>query len=187
MTITHNNLKTPRLMCSNHQDQRTACSRTSSFGLISRRTKMGTAPFSMTTRVWSLVPLAMLVNAQADSNCSAGLSSRWRNSTNLGTTPASITFWIGGLRSGKISDTGQESRDQREIGRVCHEQCSSPNLASIPAPPLYAVNTCVCSTRKQESCIKPFCCATDPPPTIQVHEVLLNSPLDTSRYGITLL
>lgn len=66
---------------------------------------MGTAPFSMTTRVCSLVPLAMLVNAHADSNCRAGLSSRCKNSTNFGTTPASMTFWIGGLRSEKDEAT----------------------------------------------------------------------------------
>lgn len=99
----------------------TACSRTSSLGLISRRTKIGTAFFSITTRVWSLVPLAMLVSAHADSNCRAGLSSRWRNSTNLGTTPASITFWIGGLRSGETSvkkDEGgikQGSEEKRKV------------------------------------------------------------------------
>lgn len=72
---------------------------------MSRRTKIGTAPFSMTTLVWSLVPLAMLVNAHADSNCRAGLSSRCKNSTNFGTTPASITFWMGGLRSENVNVT----------------------------------------------------------------------------------
>lgn len=91
----------------------TACSRTSSLGLMSSRTKIGTAPFSITTRVWSLVPLAMLVSAHADSNCKAGLSSRWRNSTNFGTTPASITFWIGGLRSGKTI----KHQERRGTGR----------------------------------------------------------------------
>ena len=43
----------------------TACSRTSSFGLARRRTKIGTAPKLITTRVCSLVPEAIFVNAQA--------------------------------------------------------------------------------------------------------------------------
>mmetsp|Transcript_21097 Transcript_21097/g.60192 ORF Transcript_21097/g.60192 Transcript_21097/m.60192 type:complete len:259 (-) Transcript_21097:507-1283(-) len=77
----------------------TACSLTSSFGLERMRTKIGTAPTSMTTLVWSDVPEAMFVNAQAASNCNAGLSSRCRNSTNRGTTPESMTCWIGGFFS----------------------------------------------------------------------------------------
>ena len=60
---------------------------------------MGTAPESITTRVCSDVPDAMLVSAHAASNCSAGVSSRCKNSTKRGTTPASITIWIGGFRS----------------------------------------------------------------------------------------
>ena len=45
----------------------TACSRTSSLG-ERRRTKMGTAPLSMTTPVFSDVPDAMFVSAHAASN-----------------------------------------------------------------------------------------------------------------------
>ena len=41
------------------------CSQTSSLGLDRRRTKMGTAPDSMTTWAWSEVPDTMLVSAQA--------------------------------------------------------------------------------------------------------------------------
>mmetsp|Transcript_27166 Transcript_27166/g.61396 ORF Transcript_27166/g.61396 Transcript_27166/m.61396 type:complete len:234 (-) Transcript_27166:271-972(-) len=77
----------------------TACSLTSSFGLISSCTKMGTAPFAITTRVCSDVPDAILVSAQALSNCNIGLSPICRNWTNRGTTPAAITSSMGGDRS----------------------------------------------------------------------------------------
>mmetsp|Transcript_15658 Transcript_15658/g.27075 ORF Transcript_15658/g.27075 Transcript_15658/m.27075 type:complete len:257 (+) Transcript_15658:2072-2842(+) len=77
----------------------TACSRTSSLGDDSSCTNMGTAPESMTTLVWSEVPDATLVSAQAASNCSCGASLFCRNSTNLGITPCLITSSIGGLRS----------------------------------------------------------------------------------------
>ena len=87
--------ESPAMLPSAH----TACSRTSSLGLIRRRTKMGTAPTSMTTLVWSEVPEAMLVRAQAASNWRAGLSSLCKNSTKRGTTPASMTCWIGGFFS----------------------------------------------------------------------------------------
>jgi hypothetical protein len=46
-----------------------ACSRTSSLGELRSLTKMGTAPHSTTTLVFSDVPDAMLVSAQAASNC----------------------------------------------------------------------------------------------------------------------
>ena len=52
------------------------CSLTSSLGEMRSWTKMGTAPSAITTLVWSEVPDAMLVSAQAASNCSGGLS--WR-------------------------------------------------------------------------------------------------------------
>mmetsp|Transcript_11584 Transcript_11584/g.34119 ORF Transcript_11584/g.34119 Transcript_11584/m.34119 type:complete len:219 (+) Transcript_11584:1047-1703(+) len=77
----------------------TACSRTSSFGDKSNLQKMGTAPSSITTRVWSEVPDAMFVSAQAASNCNAGASSFCKNCTKRGTTPASMTVWMGGFRS----------------------------------------------------------------------------------------
>mmetsp|Transcript_22697 Transcript_22697/g.62659 ORF Transcript_22697/g.62659 Transcript_22697/m.62659 type:complete len:200 (-) Transcript_22697:88-687(-) len=77
----------------------TACSRTSSLGDASRDTKMGTAPASITTFVWSEVPEATLVSAHAASNCSCGASGFCRNSTNLGTTCVLMTSSMGGLRS----------------------------------------------------------------------------------------
>ena len=64
----------------------TACSRTSSMGECSSWTKMGTAPASITTLVWSLVPEATFVRAQAASNCSCGRSPRCRNCTKRGIT-----------------------------------------------------------------------------------------------------
>ena len=45
------------------------CSWTSSYSAFSSSMKMGTAPVSMTTLVWRKVPEAMLVSAQAASNC----------------------------------------------------------------------------------------------------------------------
>lgn len=50
----------------------TACSRTSESGLRSSCTKMGTAPASITARVWSGVPDATFVSAHAASNWSCG-------------------------------------------------------------------------------------------------------------------
>lgn len=49
------------------------CSRTSSLGDCSSCTKMGTAPSSMTTLVWSDVPDATLVSAHAASNCAGAV------------------------------------------------------------------------------------------------------------------
>ena len=100
----------------------TACSRTSSLGLSRSRTKMGTAPTSMTTLVCSLVPLAMLVRAHAASNWSAGLSSLCRNSTKRGTTPESMTCWMGGFFS----------IDRRRRNCVVH---SVWIVASVPMTP----------------------------------------------------
>ena len=88
----------------------TACSRTSSTGDESSSMKMGTAPASMTTCVCSDVPDAMFVSAQAASNCAVryaiGPRRTWiiecglrRNSTKRATTPHSMTFSMGGLRS----------------------------------------------------------------------------------------
>jgi len=104
------------------------CSRTSSLGEARSCTNIGTAPWSITTLVFSDVPEAMFVRAQAASNysnfhlirfssiynnkkkkqtvkgiyntCNCGKSSLIRNWTNRGTTPACITSSIGGLRSG---------------------------------------------------------------------------------------
>ena len=87
--------ESPAMLPSAH----TACSRTSSFGLSSSWTKIGTAPLAMTTRVCSDVPDAMFVSAHALSNCSIGLSPHCRNCTKRGTTPAAITSSIGGERS----------------------------------------------------------------------------------------
>ena len=87
--------ESPAMLPSAH----TACSRTSSFGLLSSCTKIGTAPLSITCAVWSAVPEAMFVRAHAASNCSCGFACAVRNSTKRGTTPDWITSSIGGLRS----------------------------------------------------------------------------------------
>ena len=60
---------------------------------------MGTAPESMTAPVFSEVPDAMLVSAHAASYWSCGNSSRFRNSTKYGTTPARITSSIAAART----------------------------------------------------------------------------------------
>mmetsp|Transcript_18048 Transcript_18048/g.46638 ORF Transcript_18048/g.46638 Transcript_18048/m.46638 type:complete len:268 (-) Transcript_18048:483-1286(-) len=62
--------ESPAMLPSAH----TACSRTSSLSESSSCTKMGTAPFEITSRVCSDVPDAMLVSAHAASNWRAGLS-----------------------------------------------------------------------------------------------------------------
>ena len=51
----------------------TACSQTLAWLDSSSLTNLGTAPALTTAFVWSLVPEAMLVRAQAASNCSSGL------------------------------------------------------------------------------------------------------------------
>mmetsp|Transcript_21094 Transcript_21094/g.42842 ORF Transcript_21094/g.42842 Transcript_21094/m.42842 type:complete len:229 (+) Transcript_21094:1541-2227(+) len=77
----------------------TACSRTSSLGELRSCTNIGTAPRSTQTCVCSEVPEAMFVNAHAASNWSVGRCHLERNSTNLGTTPAFMTCWMGGFLS----------------------------------------------------------------------------------------
>mmetsp|Transcript_39101 Transcript_39101/g.93429 ORF Transcript_39101/g.93429 Transcript_39101/m.93429 type:complete len:208 (+) Transcript_39101:1211-1834(+) len=77
----------------------TACSRTSSFGDCKSCTKIGSAPCSTTTRVWSAFPEAMLVSTHAASNCRSGRLISFRNWTKRGTTPALITSEMGGFCS----------------------------------------------------------------------------------------
>ena len=50
-----------------------ACSATTGWGEPNREMKPATAPALPTAFVWSDVPDAMLVSAQADSNCRSGL------------------------------------------------------------------------------------------------------------------
>ena len=105
--------ESPAMLPSAH----TACSRTSSFGLESSCTKIGTAPLSMTCAVWSAVPEAMFVSAHAASNCSCGFACAVRNSTNRGTTPLWMTSSMGGLRSIESSLRNH----------VTPESCASPS------------------------------------------------------------
>ena len=95
----------------------TACSATTGWGEPSRAMNPATAPALTTALVCSDVPEAMLVRAQADSNCKSGLykikvrtvlykhgkdsyfETRLRNSTSLGTTFALMRMSMGGLRS----------------------------------------------------------------------------------------
>jgi hypothetical protein len=55
----------------------TACSTKFVTGDERRFTSKGTAPALTTSIVWADVPEAMLVRAQADSNCIAGLKIKW--------------------------------------------------------------------------------------------------------------
>ena len=87
--------ESPAMLPSAH----TASSRTSSFGDVSSCTKMGTAPWAITTCACSDVPELMFVSAHAASNWSVGLSAHCMNCTKRGTTPAAITSAIGGERS----------------------------------------------------------------------------------------
>lgn len=57
------------------------------------------APASTTARVCSEVPEAMLVRAQAASNCRQGWSDDFRNSTSLGMSPTSTISFRGGFLS----------------------------------------------------------------------------------------
>lgn len=68
----------------------TDCSLMCMCGEDSREMKAGMAPPSTTALVCSEVPEAMLVSAQAASNCRAALSARPKNSTSLGMIPSSM-------------------------------------------------------------------------------------------------
>ena len=61
--------------------------------------KCGTAPLLTTALVWSGVPEAMLVRAQADSNWRLGASKWARNSTSRGRIPRLIITSMGGFLS----------------------------------------------------------------------------------------
>mmetsp|Transcript_11649 Transcript_11649/g.26397 ORF Transcript_11649/g.26397 Transcript_11649/m.26397 type:complete len:397 (+) Transcript_11649:621-1811(+) len=114
----------------------TACSRTSSLGLCRSCTKMGTALYSMTTRVCSLVPLAMFVRAHAASNCSCGRSTRCRNATRRGTTPALMTASMGGDRSIDRSLRNCMVDSSCTFGSSLHTPCTiSGKLSSFAVPP----------------------------------------------------
>ena len=95
-TISRQSTESPAIFPS----AQTACSRTSSFWDISSWQKIGTAPKRMTTSVSSEVPEAIFVSAHAASNWRRGTSSRFKYSTNNGTTPVWMTSLMGGFRSG---------------------------------------------------------------------------------------
>lgn len=77
----------------------TACSLIWACGEEMRLMNAGIAPPWTTALVWSDVPDAMLVRAQAASNCIGGESTRLRKPTNLGIRPALIMRSIGGCLS----------------------------------------------------------------------------------------
>lgn len=76
-----------------------ACSLMCGWGDVTRVMKAGMAPPSTTAVVWSEVPEAMLVRAQAASNWMGGHSDNARNPTNLLMRPAAIMLSIGGCFS----------------------------------------------------------------------------------------
>lgn len=76
-----------------------ACSLMCGCGDATRLMKAGMAPPSTTAEVCSDVPEAMLVRAQAASNCMGGESDNARKLTNLGIRPAAIMLSIGGFFS----------------------------------------------------------------------------------------
>lgn len=61
--------------------------------------KAGMAPPSITAEVWSEVPEAMLVRAQAASNWMGGHSDNARKLTNVGMSPAAMMLSMGGCFS----------------------------------------------------------------------------------------
>lgn len=77
----------------------TACSLIWACGEEIRPMNAGTAPPWTTALVWSDVPDAMLVRAQAASNCMGGESARLKKLTNLGIRPALMIRSIGGCLS----------------------------------------------------------------------------------------
>lgn len=89
----------------------TACSLMWGCGDVTRPIKAGMAPPSTTAVVWSVVPEAMLVRAQAASNWMGGHSTRPRKLTNLEMRPALMMLSMGGclsLDSSFLSGRGEE-------------------------------------------------------------------------------
>ena len=76
-----------------------ACSLMCCRGDVTSLMKAGMAPPSTTAPVWFEVPEAMLVKAQAASNCIGGHSNRARKLTRLGIRPAAIMLSVGGCFS----------------------------------------------------------------------------------------
>lgn len=76
-----------------------ACSLMCGWGDVTRLMKAGMAPPSTTAVVWSVVPEAMLVRAQAASNWMGGHSDNARKLTNLGMRLAAMMLSIGGCFS----------------------------------------------------------------------------------------
>ena len=77
----------------------TACSHTVMWGEDRSSTRGWMAPPSTTARVSSEAPEAMLVRAQAASNCKRGWRDDLRSSTSLGMSPASTISFRGGFFS----------------------------------------------------------------------------------------
>lgn len=76
-----------------------ACSLMCGWGDATKLMKAGMAPPSTTAEVWSEVPEAMLVRAQAASNWMGGHSDNARKLTNLGIRPAAMMLSMGGCFS----------------------------------------------------------------------------------------
>lgn len=76
----------------------TACSLMWGWGDMTSLMKAGMAPPSTTALVWSDVPDAMLVRAQAASNW-IGVDSKPKKATNLGISPALMMWSMGGCLS----------------------------------------------------------------------------------------
>ena len=77
----------------------TACSHTFWCGECNSRKKCSTEPANTTDCVCAVDPDAIFVSAQAASNCKVGWSSLFRQSTRIGSIPASIIWSIGGFLS----------------------------------------------------------------------------------------
>lgn len=80
-----------------------ACSLMCGCGDDTRLMKAGMAPPSTTAVVWSVVPEAMLVSAQAASNWMGGHWGRARKPTNLWMRPALMMLSMGGCFSRESS------------------------------------------------------------------------------------
>mmetsp|Transcript_99774 Transcript_99774/g.281696 ORF Transcript_99774/g.281696 Transcript_99774/m.281696 type:complete len:248 (-) Transcript_99774:695-1438(-) len=87
--------ESPAMLPSAH----TACSRTSPFGEPNNRMKAGSAPTSTTALVCGAEPEAMLVSTHKISNWSSNEPVSEASCTKRGTTPRSMTSWIGGWSS----------------------------------------------------------------------------------------
>lgn len=148
----------------------TACSLIWGWGDWTRLMKAGMAPPPTTAAVWSDVPEAMLVRAQAASNWIGGESASPRKATNLGIRPALMMWSMGGCLSRDSSFLhlwGETTTDKQWMSH--HSNCNLTSVYRKTKPAMQVLSTLPCSLCSLELQVK----------VVAVHPTgnLLNCPL----------